>query len=508
MSAVAASPPRYRFAVLMGVVVAAAVAALWPSIASLVGNWLEIHDYRHGFLIAAVALAWLLRVVHRQDAPAPQSSLTGSLLLTVGLFFWLVALRANSDIALEVLLPPILWLTILAIAGWTVARAAIGPVAYLYFAIPIWEFLLPGLQWMSVTVTEAALAAAGVPAEVSEFSVTIPSGSFEIVEGCSGKRILVIALAVAVVAGVLQHLRGWRLAALAAVGGLLALVGNWIRIFVVIYAGYVTEMRHYLVANEHQSFGNAVVLVLLVVIYLISRLIAKSAPADEPALASSAKAHSGQLPMLKQGVGTTCLLLGVTAALTHAPPALWGYRSFDLGRLPVATGDWEGPLPPLTAWQPRYLEADAQRRAAYRTPGAQIVEVYVNLYREQRNGRELVWYGNTLLAPNHWSRSWPFSIAVLDRGTAPRMVALEAQGPHKQRWLIAYVYKIGAMTTIREPLAQAGYGIQSILRPVPAGVVSLAVQCSQNCQEARAFVQTFWDDMSGPLLGMIPDDSN
>lgn len=498
---------HWQVIALVAGAVAAATAALWPAVASLAGDWLAIHDYRHGFVIAPVAIAWLFAVVYRVRLLPIRISPTGSALLAGALFAWLVALRANSDIAIEALFPPVVWLTILAAAGWPLAREAIAPVAYLYFAIPVWEFLLPTLQWLSVSVVESALALTGVPAEVREYHVALPAGSFAIIEGCSGKRYFIVALAISVIAGVFQQSRGWRMAALVAAGGLLALVANWIRIFVVIVVGHATDMQHYLVAVEHQTFGNVIFVALLAAIYCCARWIAPSGPTGSDRSGSRAALPPQHNAPVARTVAAPFLLLGMTAILAQAPAEALSTTPQALGPLPFVADRWQGPLPGSALWSPRFIEPDAERRASYRDEDGRSIEVYLNFYRTQRAGKELVYYQNSLLAPGSWSRSWPQRMALLDTAREPPLATLEARSPDGQRWLVAYVYKVGGWTTVRGPLVQTAYGLQSLMGPVPSGTVSLTVQCAENCQDARALVRVFWQEMSGSLLGMIPDDA-
>ncbi len=496
-----------RILALVTAAVAATGAALWPATTSIVGNWIEIHDYQHGFLIAPLALAWLLRAAWNARSqtlcPAPSTFA----ILATALALWLVALRAHSDIAMEALLPVVAWLAVYAAAGRHAARAAAAPIAYLYFAIPVWEFFLPALQWLAVHVTEAALALAGMPAEVSEFVVTLPAGSFEIVEGCSGKRYFVVGLAVSVVAGVFRRLRGWHLAALVALGGALALAANWIRIFIVIAAGHATDMQHYLVAVEHRSFGNVVFAALLLAIYVAAAVLGRRlSSGGESSLARPPVAARGA-QRLSPATAVPFLALGAAAAIVQLPAQAAGAAALRLGPLPVVAGEWQGPLPPAAAWSPRFAGPDAEQRASYRRMDGGTVQLYLNLYRVQLPGKELLSFRNELLAPGNWSRAWPHRVERLDVAEVPSLAAMEAEGPAGGRWLLAYVYKIGSSTAVRAPLAQAAYGLQSLLRPAPAGIVAMTVQCSENCQEARALVQVFWQDMSSSVLGMIPDDA-
>lgn len=492
-----------RSDVLVAVLAVAAVAALWPSIGSLYDNWREIYEYRHGFLIAAVSAIWLIQLARRRPVVTPRFSPVATVLLAACLCLWLIAHRANSILAAQLLFPPALWLAILSVGGWRLARPAIAPVAYLYFAVPVWEYLVPLLQQMSVLVTESALSLAGVPAVVTEYSVAIPAGTFEIVEGCSGKRFLIVTLAFAVAAGALQRMHGLRFVAFVLAAGALALVANWIRIFVVIYAGHLTDMQHYLVAREHESFGNVLLVLVLVLLgtYLWSRKAGGDRAASRAAGASDDAPSGPTAPGIALGI-PIALFLSVLA-VTRFPEAIARTADAGKGALPFVAGDLNGPFPATASWRPRYVRPDGEMQASYRSRNGAAIEVYVNYYLSQQPGRELVYHENSILAPGNWKRKWPVASGLLQSDHLPALATTEARSPSGEAWLLAYVYRVGRWH-MREPvLAQAAYGVQSILRPTPAGIVVFGVQCRENCQEAQELVRSFWRDMSAPILEMI-----
>ena len=194
-------------------------------------------------------------------------------------------------------------------------------------------------------------------------------------------------------------------------------------------------------------------------------------------------------------------LLATTFGATHlAAHAVTGRSA--IGPLPIATGTWQGPLPEAVEWQPRYPGASEERRAAYRS-GPGVVELYVNVFSEQRQGAELVGYGNTFLGPGAWRRAWPVVAGSLGKD----LVAFEAWAPDGTLWLISSAYEVGGLVTRSDPTAQLAYGIMSVLHPVPAGVLALATRCDENCDAARALVASFWDDMSGLILATVPDSA-
>lgn len=493
--------PELRAWPAVVVVAVIAVAALWPSAVSLWEIWVSVHDYQHGYIIAAVAVAWLVRVAWRERTRALQPALAGALLLAVLLFAWLVGHTANSQIAHQLLFPACLWAAVWAAAGWPLARRTAVPIAFLYFATPVWEYTLPVLQRLSVAATETALGWLGVHATVHEYTVTIPAGTFQIIEGCSGKRYFMVTLALATLSAAVNHLRGARAIGYFALCGALALLANWIRIVIVIYAGDRFGMQTYLVAVEHLTLGNVIFVVLLVTVFVIARGLSRrrkdaATPATEPPPARAIRPAWAVLP-----VAMLLATFSVTWARAAADTA-----GLPPGALPIATGDWQGPLPGVAAWSPHYVGTVGERRAAYESaraaePGR--VELYVNSYGAQQQGRELIQYANTLLAPGRWSRSWPHETGPVGGGEP--LAAFEARSADDSLWLLAYTFDVAGQRTSHEALAQLSYGLRSIRRPVPSGIVALAVRCNGNCDAARALVRAFWDDMSGAVLGMLPN---
>ncbi|MEX1994499.1 MAG: exosortase C-terminal domain/associated protein EpsI [Steroidobacteraceae bacterium] len=480
---------------------AAAVLATWPSFLSLVDFWFGIRDYEYGLPIAVIAGAWLVTAARKGVAAPLDPSRSGALMLAACLAAWLVAWNSNSQIVHQLLVPWIIGLAIAAVAGWRTAAKAVAPVAFLYFSIPVWDYAVPVLQRMSVSVTEAALSVMGIPAVVREYQVTIPEGTFRIVEGCSGKRYFMVTLAVACLAIAVHRLQWLHAAAFLALAGLLALVANWLRIVVVIAAGHWSDMQHYLVAVEHETFGNAVFILLLVAVFVLVRYfpqarVAEAAPATHT---TGSNKRTGNLGLR---VAAPFLWLALTVTLVQFRSA-GDWPQPALGPLPLAVGTWQGPLPGDVEWKPAFIGAADEARAAYRRSDGGVVEVYVNQYGEQRQGSELVQYGNLLLAPADWSRKWPLESLALRGVATADLIAFEAESPAGDAWMVAYTYQVGRWRTTRDAFAQFGYGLQSTVRPVPSGMVILASPCRPNCEAVRALVSTFWNDMSTSMLGML-----
>lgn len=500
--------PVAAASIALSAVLAAAVLGLWPTWPSLLATWRDVYDYSHAPWVVLGIACWVAAGSTTLPTPVPQASAAGATVLLLGIGAWLVAWRAASNIGQQITTPLIMWSAVWLACGWPVARRVTVPLGCLYLAIPVWELLLPALQSMTVAVSETLLGWLNVPVAIDGNRVTIPEGTFQIIEGCSGKRYLMMALAVAVPLGSILQLAPRRAVALVAITGLLALLMNWLRVLVVIYAGHATDMTSYLVVHEHLSLGWALFAVLVAIVCLLARWLAEPAAvlpaharsADPSQAVSAARALRGWIshPAVLGTLFLLCLpMLGVAYARTalRAPPEMLP------AQLPrAATGEWRGPEAPDALWSPRFQGAAAELRGAYDSTG-RTVEVYVATYRQGGQlGAKLVSSSNLLLPPD-WS-------VILERTLDdPRIPAqlrgartIEAVSPEATRWVVSYLYQIDAAVTASPVLAQLEYGVRSWHRSMTARVIAVAARCQGECEPARRDLADFWSQAGARLL--------
>jgi EpsI family protein len=467
--------------------------------------WRDVQDYHHGILILATTIVWLVKLAPTLDAEPLRPRPIATLPLLMALTAWVIAWRANGDLAHQLLFPVILGLIVCASAGTRVVRSVALPLACLVFAIPVWDFVTPALQWLTVHVTHLLLGIAGVPVIVEESTITLPGGVFAVVEGCSGKRYLVISLAVACFAGAGMRLSGRRRLVLIGLSALAALVANWLRVITIVMAGYLTHMQHYLVRVEHRSFGYVLFAGLVaVVIWLASRLAESVSPRSAVRNASRVEEAPVQAIPRAAWPPLILLLLPVGAELASSPSD--GVSVPRIASLPVLTNAWQGPLPPSSSWQPQFHGAAAELRAAYSSAQGDV-EIYLNVYGYQQPGRELVQGSNSIVAP---MRAIPFA------RTATTADALRAGKAHPamrratdvtgEQWIIAFTHTVGGRLTTTPAQAQFWLGVQSLLGGAPSGTLAIAARCNGNCEQAEQRAIDFWTRESSTLLSLIATD--
>ena len=459
----------------------------WPTIDSLVTVWQDTErtTYTHGFLIAAMSLylLWRVRAGLARDgalAEARWQRLLGAALLFVVVLAWAVAYRAGIQIGHQLLLPLIMGLAVLAFIGRGAALTAARPIAFLYFAIPLWDFLIPAAVWATTRSVQLLLGLVGVPAYFSANVVQLSSGTLEISAGCSGLHYIIVARAIAAVLGELRG-DGWRMRLRwGVIALLLAVVMNWLRVFIVILAGHLTHMQHYLVRESHYGFGWVLFSGVLVALLLIERrtplapLAARSAP--DPSAA-------GRPEFVRQAVAALVLVL---------PLALNTVIDVRVHST-VAAISWPEPAtvsscaasPGPSDWQPVQHFADHESRTRFLC-GNTAVETYAAWYSEQRPHKKLGGYDNRLAGD-------ATIVASGDESVGHRRFAtwhLHKDGRDSILWV---TYRVGDREFTDPTRAQIWYSVRTLqsLRSPLSGAIAARAECQPDCDAAQAQLVRF-----------------
>lgn len=483
---------RYRALLAAGF----AIAALWSTWPPLIELWIRSTDYEHGPLACLIALVWMVRASAKLDAP-PRDALPHRLraieswfpavLLAITLGLWLIASRANVEIGKQALAPVILWFAVATAAGWRGALSLTSPILYLYFAIPIWEQIVPLLQWLAVTVVHASFALAGVPVRIDGILITIPEGSFIVLEGCSGKRYLIVALATAGLLAAVYSMGWQRTLRYLGFTAALALVANWIRVIIVIATGHLTNMTSYLVTHEHFSLGWAIFAVLLAAVWLLGRKLEQPVP-QTPARPADKPAPQPGATELAVSLGLLCIPALAMLCAPRWPVKPEVQPSLEM---PRAGAEWQGPLPASGQWLPNFSGAASETRASFESNGGVRVETYWAAYGRQTADAKLIRYSNTLVNDRWLTLERSASVRVR-AGHEVRVRTLLLQATSGSRWMVDYYYVVGDVSVTQEWEAQVLYGALSWIRPEPSAVIAVAAPCALSCASAEQALAAFW----------------
>src|SRR6267378_3310584 len=173
------------------VVAASFLAAYFPTAKSLIDGPWQTEQEGHGPLIIAAAL-WLVWQSREKlkSTPLSPAPVAGWVVLISGLVLMFLA-RTQGVLTVEVLSAiPVIAGCVLLLAGWTVLRVLAFPICFLFFAVPMPDWLIdaatvPLKVFISDVVTQV-LYAMGYP--IAQNGVMIMIGSYQLMvkDACSG----------------------------------------------------------------------------------------------------------------------------------------------------------------------------------------------------------------------------------------------------------------------------------------------------------------------------------
>ncbi len=478
-----------RVSIIFGLWVAVALI-YWPSSKALGGFWSDTADraYTHGYLVLLISLALVVRERAALAAvtvrPLPRALVALWLLSAAWVWCYQAAVQ---DLHL-LLLPLLLCAALLSVLGVQAVRVLAFPIGFLYFAMPVWSDLVGVLQSLSIRANSALIWLTGLPAYITGDMVHVPAGTLEIAGGCSGLHSFLIGLTLAALYGELARdpLR-WRLTWIALMAAL-AMIGNWVRIFVIIAAAEATDMQTFLITVDHYWFGWFLFLLcFLGFLWLAGRLRARSPAASATAgLIAPRTAGEGSRSAdgaLLRSVVAALLVLSILPGLLYASEPLRIPKQAVGIVWPSAPAGWMGPVAVAdSAWQPIFARASVVSRRQYVAQDQQPVEIYIAAYGRQQQGAKLLNYGNSVLGAEGAVRLLDERIVPTRDGQWDQVTIEESAGATALLWSR---YDIGGRDYVQPRWGQLWYGVAALSRPVLSSVIALRAACVPDCGAAH-----------------------
>lgn len=473
--------------VLLGVALAAPLAAYTGTARSVVAVWNSSDTFAHGYAIVPVTL-WLVWQRRRQLDSLPVAPYWPALLLLALLgSAWFAADLADVQVARQYALAAMLPVTVLAVLGKEVARSLAFPLAFIMLAVPFGDALIPPLIDLTADFTVNALVATGIPVLREGTQFTIPSGRWSVVEACSGVRYLIASISLGFLFAHLNYRSRVRQAVFVLLSAVVPIVANVVRAYGIVMIGHLSG-NTLAVGIDHFIYGWIFFGIVMFLLFWIGSRWREEAPvpqaagvdAPEPGARSLAPAAAALAAAL---VAVAAPPLAFDAALARAPA-----RTADLARLVLAWPQADS----VTAWRPAYSRASTQLHRAYRA-GGRHAGLSVLYYQDQRRaGVKLISSVNRLADPNDgW---WQLSQAARVEQFGPRSLELRESvvSDGSARLLVWSWYWIGGQTTANDYTGKVYQARALLTRGRDDGAALLAyARFDEDPEEARTTLRAF-----------------
>lgn len=380
----------------------------WETIVAMVGIWGRSDTYAHAFVVPPITLWLIWRQRAQLLAEQPRTSLLLAIPVALTTFLWLLGELTAVNALTQFALVATLVLAIMALLGTSVSKRIAFPLAFLFFSVPVGDFMMPKLMEWTAAFTVLALRASGIPVYQEGLQFVIPSGNWSVVEACSGIRYIIASVTVGTLFAYLNYVSLRRRLIFIAVAIIVPVIANWLRAYMIVMLGHFSGNK--LAAGfDHLIYGWVFFGIVIMIMFMVGARWSEYAPDADPKINRAVETPA---------TTSNARLAALAIALLAAAGPLWfvAINKADQASQPslahlTTPTEWLESNP-FTSWKPGYANPSAELQSAY-VQQDKPVGLYIAYYRNQDYQRKLVTSTNTLV--NNTEHIW----SVINQGHTP-----------------------------------------------------------------------------------------
>lgn len=427
---------------------------------AMVAIWARSDTFTHGFIVPPLVLWLIWRQRQQLAALAPRPCWLAALPLAALSLLWLLGQLAAINALTQFAFVAQIIVAVPLLSGWPLTRQLGFPLAFLLLAVPFGDFMMPQLMEWTAGFTVIGLRLTGIPVYREGLQFVIPSGSWSVVEACSGVRYLIASFTVGALFAYLNYNSWRRRLVFIAVAIVVPIFANWLRAYLIVLLGHVSGNK--LAAGvDHLIYGWVFFGAVIMLMFVIGARWAEPPAPFVVAANSAAPAEAADTPRF----WLAALLLAVLAVLPHALQK--GIERWESAAAPQLllgnpAGGWQRQPALFTDWVPAFQNPSTVLSASFARDGQQV-GLYLGYYRNQDYERKLVSSENLLVKykDKQWARveAGAATVDLIEPGIGVRTAELRAagldQGTAGQRLLVWQIYWINGRLTASDHLAKA-----------------------------------------------------
>jgi len=475
----------------------------WETTWSMVDTWIHAETYAHGFVVLP-AFVWFVWKRRESLGSLPiRPWLPGLIGFGLAAGLWLLGELGSVVGTKQFALVAMVICSVVGLLGLRWGRELGLPLAFLFFAVPFGAGLVQTLMDWTADFTALALRLTGVPVFREGSLLVIPSGSWSVIEACSGIRYLISSLMVGFLMAIVMFRSFRRRAAVIVASALMPIVANWLRAYMIVMIGHLSSNR-LAVGVDHLVYGWLLFgLITLVLIVVASRwredgdeMVSPGADSSPIMARVSGNAVAAAAALLLVASGT------LAAARVLTPSDI--KRTMTIP--PVqAQGDWRRDVSPVSRFAPDLKGATAERHESFVSRGKRV-DVYVAMYRDQHQDAELVGSGNELL--HSTNPRW----RTISRGervtgaTQPNAVRAALLATGDQRVAVWHWYWLAGKTATSDVRAKIDLALRRLLlRGDTQAWVMISTPVETTRDAAEEVLSSFAAEMGAALAESLHD---
>ncbi|MDO8651009.1 MAG: exosortase A [Undibacterium sp.] len=363
---------------------------------SIVSIWNQSETFTHGYIILPISLwlIWKRRELILQMSPQP---CWPALLALAGCGFgWLLAELADVQVVRQYMFVSMIPLSVIVVLGWRIAWAMAFPLFFLMLAVPFGEVFIAPLIDFTADFTITALQFTGIPVLREGSSFTIPSGSWSVVEACSGLRYLISSFTLGCLYAYLTYRSAWRRLLFILFSIIVPILANGMRAYMIVMIGHLSGMT-LAVGVDHLIYGWLFFGLVMFFMFWVGSFW-REAPENPNQPANIAVAQASA-PVSSIFMATLSVLLCISLWPAYAA---YVNRS-DINTAPVQISHFQSnwpEIPAFTSWKTDLSPAYAELDRSYQK-NSSMFGMHIGYYRNQTRSAGLIGAANRLVNDKH-----------------------------------------------------------------------------------------------------------
>lgn len=375
-------------------VLAFSVAVFFETWVSIVEIWSRSKTYTHGFVIAPICfwLIWSKRYYYLQLTP--KISYIALIFSFIFGFIWLsgdlIHIIVLKQLAVVAMLISGIWLVL----GTSVTYSMSFPLLFLLFMVPMGEELIPSLIEFTTTFTVKMLRLSGLAVYRDGTFFRLTSGSWSVIEACSGISYLIASITLGFVFAYLNYAYYWKRLLFMSLSCIVPVIANGFRAYLIVMIGHLSGMT-LAVGVDHLIYGGVFFgFVMLLVFYLGS--FWRDPPFTPVVIVNKTHAKQG----FRQMLGTIAMIMVIFGIWPILSPWLMDKQGSnglpEYALVPEISG-WHTVANPDWMWAPHFPNT-YENKTSYLSNGTTTIGIYHASFGKESQGIELVNSENTLKA--------------------------------------------------------------------------------------------------------------
>jgi exosortase A len=368
----------------------------WDAIIAAVQTWWVSPTYSHCFFILPISsyLIWSKRYELACLKPVPYLPALW-IALPAGAAWLLGNLASINEVqqfAAVALFQMIVW----NIVGLNSYRTILFPCLFLFFLVPVGQYLVPPLQALTSWFVSAGLSVLGILHYTEGNVIELPNGRFEVAEACAGLRFLVSNIVLCTLFAYFAFRKWTKLVVFMVAAVTVPILANCLRALGIVLIAHWTDNR-LAVGADHLVYGWGFSVVILLVLFGVGAHF-RDAVGTNQQLLYFTEPNSPSHSRLFATAALAALFLAVPPALLEAKAAYFPPSELTLA-LPQQRG-WTNAAP-NGPWIPKVSAANKQLRLTLQHYPAAPIDFVLNYYRDDTKTHALT--ENQLWDENHYN---------------------------------------------------------------------------------------------------------